>query len=649
MPGENNKFLSFFIFILSLIYFSCAIYYYITGYMGTMFWVLVFVPLAYILYVLQSLKNEKLYPRFGKFQYIIAGTYITLCLFAIVYLPINYMELIYYRAGSYNLVDKFVGVSLFLLILEYARREHKVLFGLAIFLIVYCLYGEYFPGILRQPGISLDRVLTSSTVEIKLGIFGTYAQVGAGIIGAFLLLMGAAKGFGVDRSLIKTIIGTLGKKPTLIPQTAVVSSMAVATCTGSGAADSALVGQFTIPAMRRAGFPPIYAAATEGSAALGGLIMPPVMAIAAFIMAEFLGVSYFEVILRGFVLAFIYYFSIALTVYLLTLQYVRVTKLESAVDIISKIGKPTLLDKTCTMLFFACIILLIYLMGGLWWPEIRAALAVVIVFLVGTSILHLTISGRSDIKSKLSGLSKNLRGTVEGYPEVIVDIMLLLATLGILINLFTVSGWLMKLGMILLSVGQESFLLLIALGFVFAFFLGFGLPPSAVYIITAVLIAPQFTYFGINPWVAHFFIFLVAAISEFTPPVALIAAVTSRIAETPFVKTAFYTQKWILPIYLMIFTVFKWDELVVEPGVQQLIGFLIVLTACLAITVGSFGKLSGKTYIDFAGKIPIVLLGFFVLFYPEKTLSAGVALLLLLAVVVGIKRTQTISTYHDEK
>lgn len=640
----NQKLLKISIFIFSLTYISLAIYYYSTGIMGSMFWVLVLVPLAYILYVLERLKSGNFYPKLGKFQYVIAVVYIGLCLFAMVYLPLNYMNLIYYRAGSYTLLDKVVGAYLFILILEYARREHKVLFGLIIFLIIYCLFGDYFPGILKQPGISLERLITSSTVEVKLGMFGTYAQVGVGIIGAFLLLMGAAKGFGIDKSLIRTIIGTLGKKPTLIPQTAVLSSMAVATCTGSGAADSALVGQFTIPAMKRAGFPPLYAAATEGSAALGGLIMPPVMAIAAFIMAEFLAVSYFEVIVRGFVLAMIYYLSIVLTVYLLTLQYVKPGRIKSE-EFIAEVGKPTTLDKAGTLIFFSSLILLIYLMGFLWWPEIRAALMTAIFFIVSASIVRFVLNGGS-VKEKIKDLARCMKGVVEGYPEVVVDILLLLATLGIIINMFTVSGWLLKLGMILMDVGRESILALIAVGFIFAFFLGFGLPPSAVYIITAVLVAPYMIYFGIDRWAAHFFIFLVAAISEFTPPVALIAAVTSRIAETSFIKTAFYTQKWILPLYLMIFAVISWPELVIEPSMNQLIAFAIVLIACFGVTFGSFGKVfNDKRALDIAVRLIFIALGLLALYPPDKTISTIIAPILLLMTIVGIRRMQKITQH----
>ncbi|MET1123728.1 MAG: TRAP transporter fused permease subunit, partial [Archaeoglobaceae archaeon] len=583
---NSSKFFSYLVFAASLFYFASAIYYYTTGIMGTMFWALVLVPVAFIIYTLERLKEGNLYPRLGKLQYALGIFFIAVCVFSAIYLPINYFDLIYTRVGSFTLTDKLVGILLFLLIAEYARREHKVLFILMLFLIVYCLYGDMFPGILKTSRISLERLITSSTIEIKLGMFGTYAQAGVGIIGAFLLLMGIAKGFEIDKALIRTIISAFSKRPTLIPQSAVIGSMSVVMCTGSGAADSALVGQFTIPAMRRAGFPAIYAAATEGSAALGGLIMPPVMAIAAFLMAEFLGVSYFEVVIRGFVLAFIYYISIMLTVYLLTIQYVKPGRIKVD-DVLSQLGKVEKMDRISTVVFFLSLVVLILLMGVFWWPEVRAALFTSLLFLIAASLIKLLSA--NDLRNGFRELLKSLKGAIEGYPAVIVDILLLLAVLGIIINLFTVSGWLIKISMLLLDLGEENLLILVALSFMLAYFLGFGLPPSAVYIIASVLVVTPLTSFGFDRWVAHFFIFLAAAISEFTPPVALIAAVTSRIAEAPFVKTAFYTQKWILPIYLLIFAVLTWPELVVEPGLEMLKAFVIVLIACLTVTVGSFG------------------------------------------------------------
>lgn len=632
------------IFIFSLIYFSISVFYYVTGEMGTEFWVLVTVPLAFALYTLYKLSENKLYPRLGKFQYLIAATYILICLSVAIYFSSNYMELVYYRAGNPTFLDYLFGTLIFLLVLEYSRREHKVLFGLAIFLIFYTLYGYIFPGILWHTGISLERIITSATIEIKLGIFGTYAQMGTGLIGAFLLLIGIAEGFGINRSLIKTIIFSLGKKPELIPQTTVVSSAAIGMCTGSGAAGCALLGQFSIPAMTRAGFPPIHAASTLGAAMLGALIMPPVMAIAAFLMVEFLGVTYFEVMIRGFVVAAVYFLSIGITVYYLTLRYISTKKVETRAEEATKVfGELTKLDKTYSIVFISCIAILIYLMGGLWWPEVRAAVTSAFILLLVASVLHLAMGGGSNAREKIVSLLRNIKAGIEAYPRILVDIMLLLAVLGIIIDLFTVTGWLLKLGMLLTSIGRESVILLILVAFLFGYFLGFGMPPSAVYIITAVLAAPALINFGFNPWVAHFFIFLVATISEFTPPVALISAITSRMAGTPFVKTALVQQVWILPLYLMIFAVLTRPELVVKPGFEQLVAMVLVMIGCVTVTTGAFGKFSNRILIDAPIRVFSIAIGPLILFYPNVTLAYLLAPIGVLLTIIALRRTAKVA------
>jgi len=154
------------------------------------------------------------------------------------------------------------------------------------------VYGWIFPGILGHPGITWTRVITSFSIEIILGPFGTYySQTGVGVIAAFFIFLCIAQGFGVQESIIKTFTGIFTKRKTLIPQTAVVTSMAIATCSGSGAAKAAITGQYTIPLMKRTGFPALQAGAVEASSSLGDLLMPSVMAITGFLMADFLRVT----------------------------------------------------------------------------------------------------------------------------------------------------------------------------------------------------------------------------------------------------------------------------------------------------------------------------------------------------------------------
>ena len=247
--AEMRKFTIPFYLIATIVYLLFSLHYFTTGLGGTMLLSVTVVPMAYVMWVLESfVAGKPPYPRLGlKLNIVIAGAYIAMCIFSLIYMRVEFDALIYDRAGFYNTPDKIVGVMMLGLVVEYTRREHIVLFWLILFLMFYSVYGWIFPGLLGHPGISWMRVITSSSVEISLGLFGTYAQIGVGVIAAFFMFLGIAQGFGVQESIIRTFVGILGKRTTLIPQTAVVTSMAIATCSGSGAANVAITGGMSKP------------------------------------------------------------------------------------------------------------------------------------------------------------------------------------------------------------------------------------------------------------------------------------------------------------------------------------------------------------------------------------------------------------------
>lgn len=552
--AEMRKFLNPAYLIATIVYLGFSLHYFTTGLGGTMLLAITLVPIAYVLWVLNSfVVGELPYPRLGlKPNIAIASLYIAMCIFSIIYMRVEFDELIYDRAGFYNTPDKIVGVMMLGLVLEYTRREHITLFYLILFLMFYSVYGWIFPGIFYHPGVSWMRVITSSSVEISLGLFGTYAQIGVGVIAAFFMFLGIAQGFGVQESIVKTFTGILGKRKTLIPQTAVVTSMAIATCSGSGAANAAITGQYTIPLMKKAGFPALYAGAVEASASLGGLLMPPVMAIAGFLMADFMGVSYFEVIARGYGPALIFFAIISLSVYLFTTRFVRGrgSSPTSAPDsIIERFSK---IDVINTATFFTFIGVLIYLMGVLWYDASRAALKIAIGLLITGSLLRMYLH-TGTISDKIKECGRCLRRSIEAFAAVTAPLILLLAMLGVMINLFVVSGWMLKLMGLLATVGEFHVVALIAVGFLIGVFLGLGIPPSACYLISAVIVIPPMTRIGINPWIAHFFLFFIAVISEYSPPTSLVAAVASRISGASFMKTMMVTLQISIPFFFLTF------------------------------------------------------------------------------------------------
>ncbi len=627
--------------IATIVYLIFSLHYFTTGIGGTMLLSVTLVPLAYVMWVLNSFVTGELpYPRLGiKTNMAIAGVYIAICIFSMIYLRVEFDALIYDRAGFFNTPDKIVGVMILGLVIEYTRREHDILFYLILFLMFYSVYGWIFPGLLGHPGVSWTRVITSSSVEISLGLFGTYSQVGVGVIAAFFMFLGIAQGFGVQGSIIKTFTGIFAKRKTLIPQTAVVTSMAIATCSGSGAANAAITGQYTIPLMKKSGFPALYAGAVEASASLGGLLMPPVMAIAGFLMADFMGVTYFEVIARGYAPALIFFGIISLSVYLFTSRFVRAKEGDTTTATSSIIEKFTKMDVISTSIFFAFIGILIYLMGVLWYEASRAALDIGIGLFITASILRMFLHPGT-ISDKIKEWGRCFQNALEGFAEVTAPLILLLAMLGVMINLFVVSGWMIKLMGLLATVGEFHVVALIGVGFAIGIFLGLGIPPSACYILSAVVVIPPMTRVGINPWVAHFFLFFIAVISEYSPPTSLVAAVASRISGASFMKTMMVTLQISLPFFFLTFAIFNWDILLLKPGLKQLGALGVLLVGCMTAAAAIHGRIFERKTHDLLSRFLVLLLALFILYYPRGIISVLALIPAVAMIILVIMRTE---------
>ena len=154
----------------------------------------------------------------------------------------------------------------------------------------------------------------------------------------------------------------------------------------------------------------------------------------------------------------------------------------------------------------------------------------------------------------------NLRRAIETHAEMTSYLTLLLATLGIMIGLFTVTGFINRMGAMLLDLGAWNIIAMIFMAWIFGWLAGAGLPPTATYIIGAVVIVRPMQELGINPWIAHFFVFLMSVWGELSPPTSLTAAVSARIANASFLKTMYEALKICAPITLMTFAIFTRSE-----------------------------------------------------------------------------------------
>ena len=170
-----------------------------------------------------------------------------------------------------------------------------------------------------------------------------------------------------------------------------------------------------------------------------------------------------------------------------------------------------------------------------------------------------------------------------------------------------------------------------------------GLPPTATYIIGAVVIVGPLIKLGVNPWVAHFFVFLLSVWGELSPPTSLTAAISARIAEASFMKTMWEALRICLPITLMTFAIFSRSEMVVHPGWTQVGSTLVVMIGTCGTALAMFGRLVENPAGDILLRAVLLLVAFVALFYPDDRISAAVAVFVLAATIYGVMRHRKIA------
>jgi TRAP-type uncharacterized transport system fused permease subunit len=232
-------------FIVDCIYYAMAIFFfvYLFGYLwttegGPTLLAMTLVPFTYVLFVLNGLRENDLYPSLPQsVNYLIAAIYIVVSLAVAYYMHTQYYDIGTVRAGDWDADDLLMGGLMTALILEYSRKRHMPLFVINIVLIVYAVYGYVVPGMFYHAGLSWWRVGTAMSVETTTGIFSNLPQIALTVIAAFLLVLSVLSGYGCIESLLRATKRVAARSAHALPQSAVVGSMCVGTISGSGAAN----------------------------------------------------------------------------------------------------------------------------------------------------------------------------------------------------------------------------------------------------------------------------------------------------------------------------------------------------------------------------------------------------------------------------
>ncbi|MEM1524785.1 MAG: TRAP transporter fused permease subunit [Nitrososphaerales archaeon] len=545
---------------------------------------IVFLHICIIMLAIRSWIFEEygIFKMRGKINKILCTIFTILSIFIMVYFISQYYELTYWRAGAPNIIDIILGGIAMILVLETARKDTG--YWIPIIVIIFLIYGyigSYMPGMLRHIGFGLFRLIEICSVELGIGIYGSLTGIAATWIAAFVMFAGLASGFGALDGIIKLAKYVAAKWKYGIPQTGVIASMFFGMCSGSAPANVAGTGSFTIPLNKSYGIPAKFAGAIEAVASSGGLIMPPIMGAAAFIIAAYLGTTYWHIVLVAFPAAFLYYTTTAFSVYLISLRYMKniVVKLEvEPLSLIIKELSPLIIG----------LIVLIYFLAQLYDPLIAGFYAILTLLITSFILFLIKFYKSGGLKKVLKEYGKGFIGGIVNGAEIAATTGIMLAAIMMIVSVLTVSGLGVKLSMGMVYISGGNLILLSLLVAIVCIVFGMGVSATAAYILTVVIAAPAFIAIGVNPLSAHFYVFYFSILSAITPPVAIAAVVASRISGAPYFQVCIESIKigitlFILPIIFIMYP----DILALNINTLRI--FIFLLITFWGLSVGMYG------------------------------------------------------------
>ena len=510
-----------------------------------------------------------------------------------------------YRAGAYTTVDLWMGVIVTIVAIEAARRVLGLGMAMcAILPIAYALFGHYLPFIIGHRGFTARRIIEYVYLTSD-GIFGVMADVVASFIipfvvfGAFMEVAGVAK-FFVDLSL--AALGRITGGPA---QAAVISSLFMGTVSGSPIAETVTTGTVTIPLMKRTGFPPHIAAAVEGAASTGAMIMPPVMGAGAFIMAEMTNIPYLEIIKVAAIPGILFYLSVGIMVYFesrkLGLRGLTKAELPRLVTVM----------RQGWYLFFPIIVLMGALISG-YSPGSSA------VFGIATAIALSWFSPETRM-----GPIQIWRALVEGG-RASLFVAALTGAVGILIGVLALTGIGIRFSYILLEVAGKNLPLTLLLISVATLILGLALPITATYLMVAVVAVPAFADLGVPLLTAHLIILWLSLDSNITPPVALGPFAAAAIAGADPMRTGWACFRFAKIIYVMPVLMAYTHILLTGTPTQNLLAVTSATVGTVAVSIlGTAFFLVRMTILEFA----LLALATVLAFIPSlATMAAAIAI-----------------------
>ena len=540
---------------------------------------------------------------------VVDGLCIALAVAALTW-PIVDFDAFVLRAATPTTLDLVLGAITTLLILEATRRTTGWI--LPVTAALFLAYA-YFGALLDQAGLSLiahrgysvPRILGTLYMTLE-GIFGVPLDVTATYIVLFTIYGAVLEHSGAGRFFIDWAAAAVGRSRSGsgAGRTVTVAGYLLGAVSGSGVANTVMLGAVAWPMMRRAGYPPDTGGAILAAAGIGAILAPPAMGAAAFLIAEYLKFTYLQVIAMAAVPALLYYLSVFLMV---EADSRRLAVQEVDVEL------PSLRAVT-----------------RLGWHHFGSLLAIVILMTRGltafravfwATVLAVAASFlRHDTALRPRRLGRALAAGARGVLPVVATT----ATAGIIVGVVTLSGLGLKVAGVIVAMAQGSLVLTAVYGALAVWVLGLAIPVTASYIIAAVMIAPALTSVGIAPAAAHMFIFYYAVLSEVSPPTALSPFAAAAITGGNPFRTTMISWKYVTPAFVVpfVFTLSPGGSGVLLQGsaLHVVTTSAAAVLGIAALSVGISGWLRRKVSVVERG---LLLTAAVLLFFPQPMAKLG--------------------------
>ena len=508
--------------------------------------------------------------------------------------PILDFDAFVYRAATPLRIDVALGILTLVLVLEAARRTAGLI--LPVTAVAFLAYGYYGP-LLDQLGLSLiahrgypvERLVATLYMTLE-GVFGVPLDVAATYIVLFVIYGAILEHSGAGRFFVDWAMAAIGRSGGGAGpgRTVAVAGYLLGCVSGSGVANTVTLGAVAWPMLRRAGYTPEVGGAVLAAAGIGAILAPPAMGAAAFLIAEFLNISFLQVMMMAAIPAALYYASILMMI------EAEARRLGTRTVEVER-GSLWRLTRRYGYHFISLFSLAFFLIRGL--TAVRAVFWATLLAV-----------GLSFIRSETALWPKRLAAALAGAGRSVVPVVATTAVAGIIVGVVTLTGLGLKVSGVIVALAGGSLVLTVVYAAIAVWVLGLAVPVTASYIIAAVMIAPALVQVGIPPSAAHMFIFYYAVLSEVSPPTALSPFAAAALTGADPMRTTLHTWKYTLPAFVVPF-MFTLSErgrgLLLQapwPDVLVSVGVAVVSLACFA--AGACGWIRrAATFPERAGMI----------------------------------------------